>query len=203
MANADIGGQCDFCSAPEIVMAYPCRDFLLDPDMPGIPGQGSSGGWGACRACHELIARGDRERLAIRSARRMARKHAVPYKLALRAVRESQDGFWAHREGAPVPAGRFGPDPTAESVGAAYKIGPDDAAVTAAVQEPVRAVLAIKSSDEGRGHEHAVYYLGVGDEHVRKAELGTHEGRLVQLGESESLGATWDDVRLAVMTGAL
>jgi hypothetical protein len=108
-------GQCDFCSSPDVRWAYPARDFVVDaetvarnvgaPELAGlIPDWGSRGGWAACPACHALVQRGDRDRLAIRSAKRMRRVYAsLSMREALTAVRRVQDDFWANREGAPEP----------------------------------------------------------------------------------------------------
>lgn len=199
MSGAPGGHECDFCSVPSVAWAYPCRDFLVgDVGVPGVPDQGSNGAWAACPACHALIERGDRSRLAMRSAKRLAKKHGLSLKLVLRAVRQSQDAFWAHREGAAVPAERFTPDPTEGTVDPKHQLGPDYDAACAALREPVKAVLAMRTD----GGEHVVYYLTGDDPYVRRAELLAADGQLVQVGEAQSLGAEWDAVRVAVTLGA-
>lgn len=195
------GAECDFCSAPQIAWAYPARDFLIGSTVPGIPDHGSSGSWAACPVCHALIERGDRDRLAARSAKRLARKHGISYRMALRAVRESQDGFWAHREGPPVPSERFTADPEpAGRVDPKHKMGPDYEAAEHAVNEPVKAILAVKTDHDQVTPTAVYYYAERGD--VWRADMDTRDGQLVQVGDSTWLATDWDDVRIAVMAGA-
>lgn len=92
---------CDFCSSPDVQWSYPARDF----EVTGIPlarRAGSSGGWAACPVCHVLIERGDRVRLAHRSAKRMARRYGVSVNSIERELRSLHDQFWASREGPPT-----------------------------------------------------------------------------------------------------
>jgi hypothetical protein len=98
----DPNGECDFCSSPDVRYAYPARDFIIKTPSE-IPDWGSAGGWAACPPCHALIQRGDRDRLARRSAKRMAKTYDISLRAALAAVRRAQDDFWANREGAPEP----------------------------------------------------------------------------------------------------
>jgi hypothetical protein len=113
------GPICDFCSSPDVRWSYPCRDHnrqahaealiqrpdgslrVEEMDIEGF----SHGGWAACSACHALIQRGDRDRLARRSAKRMIRNNPdIPLVLsnATEHVRRLHDQFWANRDGPPV-----------------------------------------------------------------------------------------------------
>jgi hypothetical protein len=109
--------RCDFCCSPDVHWSFPARDFTLDPGFgvaivlehsvvlmmpPDVP---MTGGWAACPACHALIIRGDRERLARRAARsaikigpEMANESLSDVTRHMRAL---FDKFWANREGAP------------------------------------------------------------------------------------------------------
>jgi hypothetical protein len=197
------GGECDFCSVPVVAWAYPCRDFQMGPSIPGIADHGSSGAWAACPACHGLIERGGRDKLAARSAKRMVRKHGIPFRLALQAVRENQDGFWAHREGPPVPAERFKTDPTPPGrVDPKHQMGPDYVAAERALAEPVKAILAVRTDLDGVAPTTVYYYpaSGKGDV-VWRADMTQRDGQLVQDGDARSLGGGWDDVRIAVSLG--
>jgi len=53
---------CDFCSSPNIIASYPCKDFTVGDVF------GSEGGWTVCEDCMKLIETGDRSRLLHRSA---------------------------------------------------------------------------------------------------------------------------------------
>src|SRR5947209_9430571 len=83
--------QCDFCDSRDVQWVFPCRDhtgaaehaeaLILRPDSsPAVRGADitatSTGDWAACPACHALILKGDRDRLARRSAKRIQRKYA-------------------------------------------------------------------------------------------------------------------------------
>lgn len=115
------GAICDFCSSPDVHWTFPCRDHSQGTEHFGalvIARDGSStiekmdldgfasGGWAACNPCHALILRGDRVRLARRSAKRMVR--SLPDNLLMSLgeatvhIRRLHDKFWANREGAPV-----------------------------------------------------------------------------------------------------
>jgi hypothetical protein len=113
-----VGGAaiCDFCSSPDVRWAFPTRDFTTkaQPTRRTFIEATMYGGWAACPACHALILRGDRIRLARRSAKRMQRLHGirVPLKLIEAQLRVLHDDFWANREGAPIPADPTSPDPT-------------------------------------------------------------------------------------------
>jgi len=117
------GPICDFCSVPDVHWTYPCRDHqgseTAEALTVGSDGKVSfekmvidgysSGGWACCNACHALIERGDRERLATRSAKRLIRKLKAdqPWLVwslsdATAHVRRIHDRFWANREGAAV-----------------------------------------------------------------------------------------------------
>lgn len=115
------GPICDFCSSPDVQWTYPCRDHArktehalaisvdqdgsLSVDEMSIDGF-SSGNWAACPACHALIRRGDRDRLARRSAKRMLRLMDAKMSLsnAIAHVRRLHDQFWSNRTGDPFPA---------------------------------------------------------------------------------------------------
>lgn len=82
---------CDFCSAPNPIMEYPCRSFGLTSEQALTPGapvtrQGgfqwakekdlclssattfrSLGSWAACEACHHLVDQGQIEALTQRA----------------------------------------------------------------------------------------------------------------------------------------
>lgn len=113
------GAICDFCSSPDVHWTYPCRDHprkgetavavyvkagQLQSQAVHITGV-QRGGWCACNACHALIERGARDRLARRSGKRLMRKHP-DLKLVLGNAtahcRRMQDEFWSNREGAPI-----------------------------------------------------------------------------------------------------
>lgn len=125
------GAICDFCSSPNVRWTFPCRehttaehvdtvlqrrDGSLDVERMDIE-RVVAGGWAACPACHALVIRGEREKLARRSAKRMIRKHPdVPMLLGNVTVhcRRLQDAFWANRTGPPIPHNhRPTEDPTA------------------------------------------------------------------------------------------
>lgn len=88
---------CDFCGSPDPKWSFPARDFHLGADRV------SADGWAACPACHALVLRGDRDKLAMRSAKRIARAHRLPLHGIPAQVRAMQDDFWANRLGDPVP----------------------------------------------------------------------------------------------------
>ena len=112
--------KCDFCSAPDVRWAFPCRDHTYHPEEANVLylrndslqlkrfnlSGGSFGPWAACPACKALIMRGDRNRLARRSAKRMIRNNPqLPMILGnLTAhIRRRHDQFWENREGPPIP----------------------------------------------------------------------------------------------------
>jgi ferredoxin len=122
--NAEPGEEvCDFCDSTDVQWVFPCRDHqapeehvealvlqrnsdasVTGADITAI----SAGDWAACSACHALIVRGDRERLARRSAKRVQRKYAkrnvlMGLKDLTAHVRRRQDAFWTNREGPPFP----------------------------------------------------------------------------------------------------
>jgi hypothetical protein len=105
---------CDFCSAPDPVRSYPCRNF--DMGTPSVTSpipatNASDGAWAACAHCSALIDATNREGLAQRSAqyhldhnpdlKRVCASQARP--LLLAGIRELFDDFWRHREGPGVP----------------------------------------------------------------------------------------------------
>lgn len=99
--------ECDFCSSPDVQWSYPARDHVSHLGREyGLDFQlGSTGGWTACPACHALIERGDRRRLATRSLRRLIRKEpgvAAHKAEMLAALRQIHDDFWQNREGPPA-----------------------------------------------------------------------------------------------------
>lgn len=97
--------KCDFCSAQPVKWRYPARAHVMGTvKLPGIHFEGRSpDDWAACQACHILIAQGERERLAVRSARRFARLHGGKVTQHVKHIRQVHDNFWAAREGAPEP----------------------------------------------------------------------------------------------------
>lgn len=124
MTQPPEGPVCDFCSYADVHWSYPCRDHaqktehatalvLSTDESPRVDHQiidgFSHGGWAACNVCHGLIERGDRERLAKRSAKRQVRKLASqrppviwPLGDAIAHIRRLHDQFWENREGEPV-----------------------------------------------------------------------------------------------------
>lgn len=114
------GAICDFCSSPDVHWSFPCRDHKRETEHIASLVQSRDGslrveemtldgwqhgGWAACNPCHALILRGDRDRLAKRSAKRMMRKHPdMGFILSnLTAhVRRLHDQFWSNREGEPT-----------------------------------------------------------------------------------------------------
>lgn len=115
------GAICDLCSSPDVHWSYPCRDHaqktehftalgLREDGSPAVEKMAidgfSRGGWAACNPCHALIERGDRDRLARRSAKRMLKKQnlvgVMSLSDAIAHIRRIQDQFWSHREGPPI-----------------------------------------------------------------------------------------------------
>lgn len=114
------GAVCDFCGSIDVHWSFPCRDFTherklslgilsaagaeaRDVNLTGA----SAGGWAACNVCAALIKRGDRDRLAKRSARTNQRKMAargtvIGLASIIKLIRPFHDDFWANREGEPV-----------------------------------------------------------------------------------------------------
>lgn len=111
-------GICDFCSSPDVKWAFPARDFIRTAPLTekALMTAGMRGGWAACPACHALILRGARDRLAHRSAKRYKRLHpdaaSVPLGRIEKHIRGLHDDFWANRQGEPVPATSTSTDPT-------------------------------------------------------------------------------------------
>ena len=114
--------KCDFCSSHDPQWKYPCRDYvqtehmdavLIKRDTGDLKRESmsieahSQGAWAACPPCHALIERGDRERLARRSAKRLLKsvgtEMARAWSLgnATEHVRRIHDAFWSNRLGAP------------------------------------------------------------------------------------------------------
>lgn len=96
---------CDFCChrGLPVAYAYPARDFGVP--LPGVAMSANSRGWwAACQPCHRLITKGDRERLAQRSAKVYRRQEDTDLSLThlATAVRELHDMFWQHRDGPPI-----------------------------------------------------------------------------------------------------
>lgn len=104
---------CDFCSDPNVEFAYPARDFnrpvAATPQM--SVSLSSTGGWAACRPCHDLIEATDREGLYRRSFERFG-PSPLPAAIIGQSIRRVQDVFWSQRDGAAVPATPEGGDPT-------------------------------------------------------------------------------------------
>lgn len=115
---------CDFCSSHDPQWAYPCRNHSHTENINAVVAKRddlsdmrfermnikaiSDGAWAACPACHMLIERGDRERLARRSAKRLLKnidpEMARAWSLgnATEHIRRIHDAFWENREGAPT-----------------------------------------------------------------------------------------------------
>jgi hypothetical protein len=109
---------CDFCSLPLSSSAwdFPARDIdygepRIGPGMTA-PIEGAIGSWLACDGCAELVRRGERDRLAKRSAGRLVRTHPEAttsiggMRSVLALVREQHDMFWQAREGDGTRLGR-------------------------------------------------------------------------------------------------
>jgi hypothetical protein len=73
--------QCDFCSSPEVVRWYKCRDFSSDSKAIGIEYRGQSaelfsvGEWASCGQCAALIDVMDLEGLVNRACIQFNLKH--------------------------------------------------------------------------------------------------------------------------------
>lgn len=82
-------GVCDFCeNRNPTVWQYPCKDFELPIPSPfdrHVPL--STGDWGACNECSELIEKGHKEKLA--------RRAKTAYKLGYQ--QKVVDLFFQHR----------------------------------------------------------------------------------------------------------
>lgn len=114
--------ECDFCGSPDPHWVYPARAFVAEERVRvlgiapgGIPLgldidilNGYDQTWRACHVCHALISRGDRDRLARRSAKRILRHdgYDLPFAQVETLVRRLHDRFWSNREGPPT----FHPD---------------------------------------------------------------------------------------------
>jgi hypothetical protein len=118
--------QCDFCDSRDVQWVFPCRDhrggaeiaeavIVQADDSSSVKRMSISavltGDWAACPACHALILRGDRQRLARRAAKRIKAKYAamtppiiMPLNNLTAHIRRRQDDFWANRQGPPFPA---------------------------------------------------------------------------------------------------
>lgn len=106
--------QCDFCNSLAVAWAYPTRDLSSTIPVPGKNATvtiNSRGGWAACTPCHDLIEAGNRDGLAVRSAK-AGNRRGVPLHLIVAACRKVHDDFWANREGPPIPASPSEADPT-------------------------------------------------------------------------------------------
>jgi hypothetical protein len=117
---------CDFCSAPNPIMEYPCRSFGLTGEQALTPGapvtrQGgfqwakekdlcfssapavrSIGSWAACDACHRLIDQGQVEALTQR-AFAIFRQKDPRLNQALDDLRFTFLLFYEVRTGPPIP----------------------------------------------------------------------------------------------------
>lgn|SRR5512146_686650 len=117
---------CDFCSAPNPIMEYPCRSFGLTGEQalkPGasvtnkggfrwakehdlcftsVPGIRSIGSWAACDACHHLIEQGQIEALTQRAVDTFRHKHHH-LEHALDDIRLTFLLFFEVRSGPPIP----------------------------------------------------------------------------------------------------
>lgn len=194
------GGECDFCSSPDVQWAYPCRDFQVDAPIPGVPDQGSSGSWAACPVCHVLIERADRAKLARRSAKRLQRKYNISLKVAIATIRQMQDGFWSHREGPPVPALRGQrDDPAADRVPVEHRGGPDFALAAQALGIAQGRVWAILVN--ANEHTQRLYYTPTGSELVWRQDTTVGDS-ITPLGEPTPLDGDWDAVRERAYAGA-
>jgi hypothetical protein len=97
---------CDFCSAPDPVVAYACRSFDATLPENATHEHRMIGAWVACQPCRELIDAGDREGLVARSEKRWHEKHpgedAETSDLVRPWIERLHDGFFAHRTGRSV-----------------------------------------------------------------------------------------------------
>lgn len=111
---------CDFCLRPSPQWSFPTRDFSMPTGLDndtiiitpvGIIGLPKDipmiGNWAACAGCHGLIVCGDRERLARRAAKSVAKRkphmcEGIPLSIMTRDMRTLHDEFWCNREGRPT-----------------------------------------------------------------------------------------------------
>lgn len=96
------GLSCDFCSAsPVRYLHYAATfDFSVIQEQDHV----SAGGWIACPACHQLILKGDAQRLARRSAERLLRRQGVllssgEQRMVVQTIVQTQDQFFKERTG--------------------------------------------------------------------------------------------------------
>jgi hypothetical protein len=90
--------NCDFCYAPKPTRAYQCRDF----ESKAMMGNGSTGGWAACRTCARMIDAKQYRKLAAHAANSFFRRNPeFSQHLVYTAVREQMYAlfleFQAHR----------------------------------------------------------------------------------------------------------
>lgn len=88
--------RCDFCAGSNPRWSYPAKD--VRHTGPGGAKIMLTGGWAACDACHGLIERGDRNRLAERGARVF---RGISEAIAKQVVVDTQKLFWDNRTGDP------------------------------------------------------------------------------------------------------
>lgn len=103
--------KCDFCSSTEPLWGFPCRGHVTGVvPFSDIPGKektvvASPDDWAACANCYGFILKADRDGLAQHSVAHMPRayRRAVSPQVAMNAVRQAHDQFWANRDGDPYP----------------------------------------------------------------------------------------------------
>lgn len=85
--------RCDFCSATPVVANEIAEDFLVNPGPIGI----STGSWGACQECHDLVQRKDWLGLEERGIEAMQQKFPnAPRKEVRLSVQAIQRQFRVH-----------------------------------------------------------------------------------------------------------
>ncbi len=99
LAKHTIVAVCDFCGSRPVVGAFNAKDFfLLLPDENAD--HHSVGGWATCQACHDFIARGDREGLLTHAVDTLSRDIQfcnIPREILRSFLADVQDGFWDAR----------------------------------------------------------------------------------------------------------
>lgn len=90
--------RCDFCLELLPRWQVPCEDFVF----PGTS-EGSTGPWGACDGCADLVRKGDAEALVLRSlipATGLPQDEIEAYR---EAITFAQSYFWRFKSGDPEP----------------------------------------------------------------------------------------------------
>lgn len=104
--------QCDFCTSKEPRWEHRAADSqnvlvaIRESGRTQSMGQGSLGSWAACDQCHRLIEAGDRQRLAMRAAKDIKRKHAhegMSLRVVLPAIQSAHKMYWDNRVGPGFP----------------------------------------------------------------------------------------------------